>query len=121
MAKRKSALSLAEPAAGDGILSRRILFDGAIAAAASSMTTYNAAAEPLIVQSYMHSPGAGFSPYGQPSRFEDKMVRVIPPPPAPGLLGIGTAPDAAAFAGRNDHAVEAAFRAQPLGNTGHRS
>jgi sulfane dehydrogenase subunit SoxC len=91
MAKRKSDLSLTEPAAGNGILSRRILFEGAIAAAASSMTASGATAEPLTIQPYMQTPGAGFAPYGAPSRFEDKVVRVIPPPPAPGLLGIGTA------------------------------
>ncbi len=91
MAKRKSDRGLAEPAAGNGILSRRTLFEGAIAATASSMTAAGAAAELLPVQAYMQSPGAGFATYGQPSRFEDKVLRVIPPPPAPGLLGIGTA------------------------------
>ena len=37
----------------------------------------------------MKEPGAGFAPYGQPSRFEDKVARVIPPNPP--LPGIGTA------------------------------
>ena len=36
-------------------------------------------------------PGAGFIPYGQPSRFESKVVRVIPPSANPATPGIGTA------------------------------
>jgi sulfane dehydrogenase subunit SoxC len=37
----------------------------------------------------MKEPGAGFTPYGQPSRFEQKVVRMIPPPPNPATTGIG--------------------------------
>ena len=36
-------------------------------------------------------PGAGFVGYGQPSRFEEKTVRLIPPPPNPATEGVGAA------------------------------
>src|SRR3954469_21761884 len=39
----------------------------------------------------MKQPGAGFSAYGQPSRFESKVVRTIAPPANPATQGIGTA------------------------------
>ena len=43
------------------------------------------------MQSWMKEPGAGFAPYGQPSHFEDKVVRAILSPPNPPLPGVGTA------------------------------
>jgi sulfane dehydrogenase subunit SoxC len=43
------------------------------------------------VQSWMKIPGAGFAGYGQPSRFEEKVVRLIPPPPNPATQGVGAA------------------------------
>ena len=39
----------------------------------------------------MKVPGAGFAGYGQPSRFEDKVVRAILSPPNPPTPGVGTA------------------------------
>ena len=39
----------------------------------------------------MKVPGAGFTGYGQPSRFEDKVVRAILAPPNPATQGVGTA------------------------------
>ena len=39
----------------------------------------------------MKQPGAAFSAYGQPSRFESKVVRTIAPPANPATQGIGTA------------------------------
>jgi sulfane dehydrogenase subunit SoxC len=86
---RRRAPSFGEPAAGNGILSRRIFLEGAVAAGAAGAGASSALAEPLTVQSWMKEPGAGFTSYGQPSHFEDKVVRAIPPNPA--LPGIGTA------------------------------
>jgi sulfane dehydrogenase subunit SoxC len=86
----KRDTDLANPAAGNGILSRRLLLERAMVAGAASAVTSGASAESLTVQPYMQAPGAGFSPYGQPSHFEDKVVRVIPQPTVPGLAGIGT-------------------------------
>lgn len=91
MAKKTAGAGLAEPVAGNGVLSRRILLEGGVVAGAACAVRSVASAAPLTVQPYMQAPGAGFSPYGQPSRFEDKVVRVIPPPSVPGLQGIGTA------------------------------
>ena len=80
-----------EPAAGNGILSRRIFLEGALVSGAASAGASGALAEPLAVQNWMKEPGAGFAPYGQPSRFEDKVVRAALSPPNPALPGIGTA------------------------------
>ncbi len=80
-----------EPAAGNGILNRRIFLEAALAAGAAGTSLSSASAEPLAVQPWMKSPGANFAPYGQPSRFENKVVRSIGRPANPATLGIGTA------------------------------
>jgi sulfane dehydrogenase subunit SoxC len=68
--------------AAGGLLDRRIFLAGALAAGALSSS---AGAEPLTVAPWMKIPGSPFTPYGQPSRFEDKVVRVwANPPNAPG-------------------------------------
>ena len=77
--------------AGNGILSRRIFLETALVAGAVGAGMSSASAEPLAVQPWMKVPGAGFAGYGQPSRFEDKVVRLIPPPPNPATQGVGTA------------------------------
>jgi sulfane dehydrogenase subunit SoxC len=87
----KFPTSAAEPAAGNGILSRRIFLEGALAAGAAGTIVSGASAEPLAVQPWMKTPGGGFTGYGQPSRFESKAVRAIQPPPNPATQGIGTA------------------------------
>jgi len=79
-----------ETAAGNGILSRRVFLEGALIAGAAGASS-GAAADPLAVERWMRIPGAGFTGYGQPSRFEEKVARVIPPPPNPVTQGIGTA------------------------------
>jgi sulfane dehydrogenase subunit SoxC len=80
----------AEPAAGNGILSRRLLLEGALVAGVAGIGS-GASAEPLKVQTWMKIPGAGFAGYGQPSRYEEKVVRLIPPPPNPTTQGVGAA------------------------------
>lgn len=77
-----------EPVAGNGLLSRRLFLEGALGAGAGVAATA-ATAEPLAVQPWMKQPGSGFAPYGQPSRFEDKVVRLVPPPPNPATQGVG--------------------------------
>jgi sulfane dehydrogenase subunit SoxC len=91
--KRKSdqTLPTVEPAAGNGILNRRIFLEGALVAGATSAGLASAAAEPLPVPRWMKVPGANFVPYGQPSSFESKVVRAIAPPANPATQGIGTA------------------------------
>jgi len=80
-----------EPAAGNGILNRRIFLEGALVAGATGAGLASAAAEPLPVPRWMKVPGANFAPYGQPSQFESKVVRAIAPPANPATQGIGTA------------------------------
>ena len=80
-----------DPAAGNGILSRRHLLEGALVAGTAGIGISGAAAQPLTVQSWMKIPGAGFAGYGQPSRFEEKVARLIPPPPNPATQGVGAA------------------------------
>jgi sulfane dehydrogenase subunit SoxC len=91
MARQRNTSGLDDPAAGNGILNRRIFLEGALAAGAAGAGIAAASAEPLAVAPWMKAPGAGFTAYGQPSRFEEKVVRVIPPPPNPVTQGIGTA------------------------------
>jgi sulfane dehydrogenase subunit SoxC len=82
-----------EHAAGNGILSRRVFLEGAMLAGAATAGTgvTSALAEPLAVPSWMKQPGAALSGYGQPSRFESKVLRAVPAPPNPATVGIGTA------------------------------
>ena len=79
---RKTHPELGEPAADNGILSRRIFLEGALVAGATGAGLSCGSAEPLTVQPWMKVPGPGFVGYGQPSRFESKVVKVFPPPPA---------------------------------------
>jgi sulfane dehydrogenase subunit SoxC len=78
-----------EPIAGNGILSRRIFLETALAAGAATASAAVASAEPLTVEPWMKTPGAGFDGYGQPSKFESKVVRLIPPPANPATQGVG--------------------------------
>jgi sulfane dehydrogenase subunit SoxC len=81
-----------EHAAGNGILNRRLFLEGALVATATgAVGTTAARAEPLAVPQWMKDPGAALSAYGQPSRFESKVVRNVPAPPNPATVGIGTA------------------------------
>jgi sulfane dehydrogenase subunit SoxC len=74
-----------EPVAGNGLLDRRIFLTGAAALAAGT----GAQAEPLAIESWSKVPGAGFTPYGAPSRFESKVGRTFAS--APGTTGTGAA------------------------------
>ena len=79
---RKTHPELSDPAAGNGILSRRIFLEGSIVVATTGTGLSCGFAEPLTVQPWMKVPGPGFAGYGQPSLFESKVVKVFPPPPA---------------------------------------
>ncbi len=72
-----------EPVAGNGLIDRRIFLAGSAAAVAGS----SAQAEPLAVEPWSQIPGAGFAPYGQPSRHEAKVGRIFGS--APGTTGTG--------------------------------
>lgn len=86
-----SSSAFREPVAGNGLLSRRAFVQGAVAASALGAGLRSATAAPLADESWMRLPGAGFAGYGQPSRFEGKVVRFIPPPPNPATPGVGAA------------------------------
>src|SRR5713101_2528923 len=85
-----------EQTAGNGILNRRVFLEralktGAMGAAGAGTGATAASAEPLAVPRWMKEPGVHFSAYGQPSRFEAKVVRTILAAPNPATQGIGTA------------------------------
>jgi sulfane dehydrogenase subunit SoxC len=93
--KRRGDAPLAERAAGNGILNRRIFLErallaGAAGAGLSATGITGAAAEPLTVAPWSKMPGGPFTAYGVPSRFEDKVVRTVAPPANPATPGIGT-------------------------------
>src|SRR5262249_53028410 len=79
-----------DPVAGNGILSRRIFLERALAAsatgaAATGAGVSSAGAEPLAVPAWSKGPGSPFTAYGTPPRFESKVVRTwANPPNAPG-------------------------------------
>jgi sulfane dehydrogenase subunit SoxC len=80
--KRQPPIDAEDRAAAGGLLDRRIFLTTGLAAGALASS---AQAEPLTVAPWMSTPGSPFTPYGQPSRFEDKVVRVwANPPNAPG-------------------------------------
>jgi sulfane dehydrogenase subunit SoxC len=89
---RKTLPELGEPAADNGILSRRILLEGALVVGASGAGLSGGSAEPLTVRPWMKVPGPGFAGYGQPSPFESKVVKVFPPPPNPAGVGASRTP-----------------------------
>jgi len=80
---RRPPIDQEDRRAAGGLLDRRIFLTGALAA--GTLSSSADAAEPLTVAPWMTTPGAPFTPYGQPSRFEDNVVRVwANPPNAPG-------------------------------------
>jgi len=87
----KSGTPPGEPVAGNGILSRRVFLESALATGAATAGVSAASAQPLAIEPWMKIPGAGFEAYGQPSKFESKVVRLVPPPPNPATQGVGTA------------------------------
>jgi sulfane dehydrogenase subunit SoxC len=91
MVRHTNKLVRGDPVAGNGLMSRRLFLEGALAVGAVGAGAAKAAAEPLTVQPWMKTPGAGFTGYGQPSRYEEKVARLIPPPPNPATQGVGAA------------------------------
>jgi len=88
MDKKRLATGLPEPAAGNGLLDRRGLFGAAATGSLAALISRpGAAAGELAVEPWMQEPGSPFVGYGQPSRFEAKVVRVATT--APGTTGTG--------------------------------
>jgi sulfane dehydrogenase subunit SoxC len=83
--KDKSLSPPLEPVAGNGLLDRRALLARGIAFAGAATTAggtslISAAAEPLTNGSWSLGPGVPVPPYGQPSKFEQKVVRTLSNP-----------------------------------------
>ena len=89
MDKKRLAIGLPEPAAGNGLLDRRGLFGAAATGSLAALISRPgvAAAGELAVEPWMQEPGSPFVGYGQPSWFEAKVVRVFTT--APGTTGTG--------------------------------
>ncbi len=89
MDKKRLATGLPEPAAGNGLLDRRGLFGAAATGSLAALISRPgvAAAGELAVEPWMREPGSPFVGYGQPSRFESKVVRAFTT--APGTTGTG--------------------------------
>jgi sulfane dehydrogenase subunit SoxC len=75
------------PAAGNGLLHRRLFLKSGLAAGAGLLVAGRAGAEP-VRPPWMRAPGAGMGPSGAPSSFEDHVVRA-PVGSQPGTTGAG--------------------------------
>ena len=104
-----------DPVAGNGLLDRRallgqgIVIAGAVTTGASIALT-SAAAEPLTNGPWSLAPGVPIPPYGQPSKFEQKVVRTLSNPK---LEPRERGADATPSPQRHDHAEWPAFRDCP--------
>ncbi len=83
--KDGSASPPLEPIAGNGLLDRRTLLGRGIVLAGAASTgvgtsVTSAAAEPLTNGPWSLAPGVPIPPYGQPSKFEQKVVRTLSNP-----------------------------------------
>ena len=83
--KDGSAGAPLEPVAGNGLLDRRALLGRGVALAGTVGTGVgtsltSAAAEPLTNGPWSLAPGVPIPPYGQPSKFEQKVVRTLSNP-----------------------------------------
>jgi sulfane dehydrogenase subunit SoxC len=92
MSRKRTDDLPAEPAAGNGILSRRIFLERGLIAGAAGLGAgaTNALAEPLAVPRWSQEPGGNFTAYGMPSHYEDKVVRTWAAPNNPATPGIGS-------------------------------
>jgi sulfane dehydrogenase subunit SoxC len=79
MKSDKPETAPAEYSAGNGLLHRRLFVSGGLGliGGAGLMTAAPTRAEPLTIPPWMQAPGAHMSPYGQPSRFEADVQRVV--------------------------------------------
>jgi sulfane dehydrogenase subunit SoxC len=92
MGRKRKDEWLPEPAAGNGILNRRIFLGRTLVAGAAGLGAgaSSAGAEPLTVPRWSKEPGGNFTAYGQPSHYEDKVARTWAAPNNPATPGIGS-------------------------------
>jgi sulfane dehydrogenase subunit SoxC len=87
--RTRRAIGEAEAAAGNGLLDRRTFLVAASLGGATALGPHSAAAAgELTVEPWMTEPGSPFTGYGQPSKFEAKVVRIFAS--APGTTGTGS-------------------------------
>jgi sulfane dehydrogenase subunit SoxC len=89
MGRKRPAGDAPELAAGNGLFDRRsLLLAGASLGSAGAIAARPAfGAAELSVEPWMTEPGSPFTGYGQPSKFEAKIVRTFAS--APGTTGTG--------------------------------
>jgi sulfane dehydrogenase subunit SoxC len=88
MSRKRAAANRPEAAAGNGLLDRRALFVAGAFLGGAISGRHAFGAEELKAEAWMTEPGSPFSGYGQPSRFEEKVVRTFAS--APGTTGAGS-------------------------------
>jgi len=86
----KQSRSEGEYVAGNGLLHRRMFLGAAAIGAATSAAP--ALAAPLPVEPWMKTPGSPFDGYGQPSKYEAKVVRTFASAPGTGGTGSSRTP-----------------------------
>jgi len=89
MSKKRLAAGQPDQAVGNGLLDRRGLLATAASGSVAALLTRPtvAAAGELALEPWMREPGSPFVGYGQPSRFEENVMRVSTT--APGTTGTG--------------------------------
>jgi sulfane dehydrogenase subunit SoxC len=85
---RSSAQDDKAAAAGNGLLDRRSLLSAATGSMVGLIASPAAAKKEIELEPWMEQPGSPFVGYGQPSKFEAKVVRVFAT--APGTTGTGS-------------------------------
>jgi sulfane dehydrogenase subunit SoxC len=85
---RSSAQDDKAAAAGNGLLDRRSLLSAATGGMVGLIASPATAKKEIELEPWMEQPGSPFVGYGQPSRFEAKVVRIFST--APGTTGTGS-------------------------------
>ena len=89
MSKKRLSTGQPDQTVGNGLLDRRAVLATAASGSVAALLTRPAvaAAGELALEPWMREPGSPFVGYGQPSRFEEKIVRASTT--APGTTGTG--------------------------------
>jgi sulfane dehydrogenase subunit SoxC len=88
MHENRSSAQDEQAAAGNGLLDRRSLLSAATGSMVGLIASPAAANKEIELEPWMEQPGSPFVGYGQPSKFEAKVVRIFST--APGTTGTGS-------------------------------
>jgi sulfane dehydrogenase subunit SoxC len=88
MHKKRSSAKDEKAAADNGLLDRRSLLGGTTSSLVALMASPAAAKKEIELEPWMEDPGSPLVGYGQPSKFETKVVRIFST--APGTTGTGS-------------------------------